>query len=96
MFDEYLAKTKAENIKVVFVYAPLYAGAIRIFENIDEMHDVYQRIAEKYDIPIIDYMNMGISSDTAYFYNATHLNYRGAEIYSDSLANAIKRLGILN
>lgn len=95
MFDEYLAKLKAENIKIVFVYSPLYVGAMRKFANVKEMYSTYQRIADKYGIPILDYMNMEISSDTTYFYNAMHLNKRGAEIFSDSLANGIKRLGIL-
>lgn len=95
MFDEYLAKLKAENIKIVFVYSPLYVGAMRKFTNVKEMYSTYQRIADKYDIPILNYMNMDIASDTTYFYNAMHLNKRGAEIFSDSLANGIKRLGIL-
>lgn len=95
MFDQYLANAKAEGIKVVFVYAPLYIGAIQKMDNKEEMYATYQRIADKYNIPILDYMNMAICSDTTYFYNAMHLNKRGAEIYSDSLANDIKRLGIL-
>lgn len=95
MFDEYLARAKAEGIKVVFVYAPLYIGAIKKIDNIEGMYATYKKFADKYDIPVLDYMNMDISSDTAYFYNAMHLNKRGAEIYSDSLANGIKRLGIL-
>lgn len=96
MFDEYLAKAKAEGINIVFVYTPLFNGAIKKMENIEEMYATYQRLADKYDIPILNYWNMDICSDTAYFYNAMHLNKRGAEIFSDSLANDIKRLGILN
>ena len=38
---------------------------------------------------------MDICYDTTYFYNAMHLNKIGAEIFSDTLANDIKRLGII-
>ncbi len=96
MFDDYLAKTKAECIKVLFVYTPLYIGATRKIENLKEMHDKYQEYADKYDIPILDYTYMDICYDTTYFYNAMHLTKTGAEVFSDSLANDIKRLGIIN
>lgn len=95
MFDDYLAKTKAEGIKVIFVYTPLYIGATRKIENLKEMYDKYQEYANKYDIPILDYTYMDICYDTTYFYNAMHLNKIGAEIFSDTLANDIKRLGII-
>lgn len=96
MFDEYLAKAKAEGIQVVLVYTPIYIGHTRKMVNLDEMHAVYQKYADKYDIPILDYTYMDICNDTAYFYNAMHLNKTGAEIFSDSLAHDIKKLGLLN
>ena len=95
MFDEYLSKAKAEGIKVVFVYAPQYIGATNKISNLDKMYKQYREFSDKYNIPILDYTYMDICYDTTYFYNAMHLNKRGAEIYSDSLANDIKRLNIL-
>ena len=95
MFDSYLNKVKEDGVKVVFVYAPLYYGATQKISNIDKMHTFYINLAKKYDIPILDYSNMWISHDTTYFYNAMHLNKTGAEIFTDSLANDIKRLNII-
>lgn len=95
LFDNYLNNTTSEGTKVVFVYAPVYFGATNKMSNADEMHTVYKNLADKYDIPILDYSEMWICRDTAYFYNAMHLNKKGAEIYSDSLANGIKRLNLL-
>lgn len=95
MFDSFLSQTKKDGIQVVFVYAPLYSGATRKIINLDEMHQTYKDIADKYGIPILDYSDLWICNDTTYFYNAMHLNKSGAEIYTDSLANDIKRLGIL-
>lgn len=95
MFNSYLNQTKKDGIQVVFVYAPLYSGATRKIINLDEMYQTYKDIADKYEIPILDYSDLWICNDTTYFYNAMHLNKSGAEIYTDSLANDIKRLGIL-
>lgn len=95
LFDSFLKQTKEDSIHVVFVYAPLYYGATQKTTNREEMYHTYQNIADKYEIPILDYSEMWICYDTTYFYNATHLNKTGAEIYTDSLANDIKRLNIL-
>lgn len=95
MFDQYLSDANAEGIKVVFVYTPMYIGATKKLENIDEMYATYKKYADRYDIPILDYTYMNICYDTTYFYNAMHLNKTGAEIFSDSLAHDIKKLGLL-
>ena len=94
-FDEYLAKAYSENIKVIFVYAPQYIGATEKIKNIGGMYQMYDSIAQKYDIPILNYNYSPISYDTAYFYNATHLNKKGAELFSVKLALDIDSLGIL-
>ncbi len=92
MFDQYLAQAKAEGIQVVFVHTPLYIGATRKLDCPQAMQQQYQNFADKYDIPILDYRFMKICYDTTYFYNAMHVNRLGAEIFSDSLANDIKKL----
>lgn len=95
IFDSFLSQTYKDGIQVVFVYAPMYSGATRKIINLDEMHRKYKDIADEYGIPILDYSDLWICNDTTYFYNAMHLNKTGAEIFTDSLANGIKRLGIL-
>jgi hypothetical protein len=94
LFDEYLSKAYSEGIKVIFVYAPYYIEATKKIENIEQMYKMYDSIAKKYDIPILDYNYDSISYDTAYFYNAMHLNKTGAELFSAKLAHAIDSMGI--
>ena len=94
LFDKYLAKAYSENIRVVFVYAPLYRGAFEKIKNKEGMYQMFDSIAEKYHIPILDYTYDPLSYDTTYFYNATHLNKKGAEIFSAKLAQDIDSLGI--
>jgi len=91
IFESYLEEAYKEGIKVIFVYAPMYSGATEKLLNLDEMYSFYSTLAEKYDIPIIDFNFDDICSDTTYFYNATHLNRTGAEIFSNKLGKEIYR-----
>ena len=95
IFDNYLAKAYSEGIQVIFVYAPIYIEATEKIQNIEGMYQMYDSIARKYDIPILDYNFDPISYDTTYFYIATHLNKKGAEFFSAKLAHDIDSLGIL-
>ena len=95
LFDKYLAKACSENIRVIFVYAPMYIGATRKIINVEGMYQMYDSIARKYNIPILDYNYAPMSYDTACFYNSTHLNRKSAELFSVKLAHDIDSLGIL-
>ena len=92
IFDQFLASVRKDSIKVIFVYAPLYIEATKKIRNIEGMYQMYDSIARKYNIPILDYTYAPISYDTVYFYNATHLNKRGAELFSAQLAHDIDSL----
>lgn len=94
-FDKYLEKSQSEGIQVLFVHAPIYIAATEIIDNIEGMYQMYDSIACKYGIPILDYTHFPINNDTTYFYNATHLNKRGAEHFTKQLAHDIDSLGIL-
>ena len=95
LFDEYLAKAHSENIQVIFVYAPMYIARREKIKNIEGMYQMYDTIAKKYNIPILNYFYEPICYDTNYFYDANHLNKAGAEIFSIKLAHDIDSLGIL-
>jgi len=94
-FDKYLSKAYSDNIKIIFVYSPIYIGATKKIKNIEGMYQMYDSIAKKYDIPILDYNYDAICYDTIYFYNATHLNRKGADLFSLKFANDIDSLGLL-
>jgi hypothetical protein len=95
MFDDYLQRAQQEGIRIIFVYAPVYCGATKKIIDIEGMYAMYRGFAEKYNIPILDYNNDTLCCDTAYFYNACHLNQTGAEIFSAKLARDIEQLGII-
>ena len=94
-FDKFLAMAYSEDIKVIFVYAPLYIGVTEKLQNVEGMYQMYDSIARKYNIPILDYNDDLMSYDSLSFYNATHLNRKNAELFTIKLAHDIDSLGIL-
>ena len=90
LFNEFLFEMRNNGVKVVFVYTPIYVGATNKMTNLDEMYDFYRKIAEKYNIPILDYTYLDICNDTTYFYNSMHLNRIGAELFTKRLAKDLK------
>lgn len=95
MIEHFLEERKAEGAEIVFCYAPIYEGFTRKIDNQQAMNVTYQEIADRYEIPIIDYTYDAMCSDTTLFYNAMHLNKRGAEIFSAKLAHDLDSLGII-
>lgn len=87
IFDRYLAQCQSEGIQVVMVYAPFYIGATRkMGPAADTMFAIYQSFADRYDCQILNYTYDSLCYDTDFFYNATHLNKKGAELFSVKLA----------
>ena len=93
IFDRYLAQCQAEGIQVVMVYAPFYIGATqKMGSAVDSMFALYQDFADRYGCQILNYTYDSICYDTAYFYNASHMNRQGAELFSTKLAHDLKVL----
>lgn len=93
LFNHYLHSCKQEGIEVVMVYAPFYIGATqKMGSDADSMFAFYQRIADRYGYPVLNYTYDSISYDTLNFYNASHLNRQGAELFSKKLAHDLNIL----
>lgn len=93
IFENYLAQCQKEGVKVVMVYAPFYIGATRKMGSaVDSMFALYQSFADRYGCDILNYTYDSISYDTLNFYNASHMNRRGAELFSAKLAKDIAAL----
>lgn len=95
MFDEFLSERKNEGVQVIFCYAPIYIGLTEKVDNLQEVYDTFHFYADKYNIPILDYTFSELSKDTCNFFNATHLNKKGAELFSLQLATDLDSLGII-
>ena len=94
-FDVFLGQMKDQNVKIVFVYAPIYIGLTNKVDNLVDFYETFQSYSDKYQIPILDYTYHYLSYDTSYFYNALHLNKTGAELFTTKLCHDLDSLGLL-
>lgn len=94
-FIEFLEQITYDGTKVIFVYAPLYHEVRTKMTNESQMYEMYDTIATRFNIPILDYNDIPLCYDTAYFYNGTHLNKIGAELFTTKLAHDIDSIGFL-
>lgn len=91
LLDSLLQDAKRNGVSVMFVYAPIVRT---LKENLDEEKSMsaYQDLARRYEIPILDFSEMEICSDTSYFKDANHVNAKGAECFTKALAHSIEVL----
>jgi hypothetical protein len=94
LFDSFLNHCKKNDIQVILVFTPQYIKATEFTKNKKQVIDIYHSFSGKYNIPFLDYSYDSICYDTTYFYNAMHLNIKGAELFSLQLADDIKKLNI--
>lgn len=96
MFDRYVNEVLDDGIQLIFVYSPiLYEEVEKKILNLQDIHQKIYEISRKYDIPILDYTTDKISYDPTCFYNATHLNQKGAELFSTQLAHDLDSLNMI-
>ena len=75
--------------------APVYHEVRTKMINEHQMYKMYDTIAVRFNIPILDYNDIPLCYDTTYFYNGTHLNRIGAESFTIQLAHDIDSIGFL-
>lgn len=88
--DELISTCRQHNIKLVFVYAPEYKHYYTCnVTNLKEVMGVYEERAVKYGIPFLRYDSLDICLEGKYFKDNSHLNAKGAYLYSTIFANDI-------
>lgn len=95
VFINFLREENEKGVKILFVYAPIYYEVREKMINECQMLNMYDSIASMFNIPILDYNDIPMCYDTTYFYNATHLNKIGAELFTKKLAHDIDSIGFL-
>ena len=90
LFENFIKECKQNQIELIFVYTPEYIEGQKLFSNRTELMDFYKSISNHYSIPFYDYSADSLCYQKKYFYNASHLNQQGAEIFSRKLASDLK------
>ena len=95
LFTDFLETELAAGVEVLLVFSPIHQHVQDKLTNLDEMYALYDSIAAIYNIPILNYHMIDFKDNTSYFYNGTHLNRTGAELFTTQLAHDIDSLGLL-
>lgn len=91
LFDQYLKECKEQQIEVILVYPPIYIEGQEFIANQDEIIQGFQAFADKYDFMFLDYSDDELCLNKEYFYNASHMNKTGAELFTKKLCTEIKK-----
>jgi hypothetical protein len=80
--------TTAERLhtRIVLAYLPEYVEVRRLWSNQETVFARFHEIAQRHRIPFLDFSDDPVCASRSYFYNAEHLNQRGAELFSARLA----------
>lgn len=91
LFERFLNECISKDIELVFVYSPEYIEGQKFVRNRREIISFYKKISEKFNIPFYNYSNDAISYQKKYFYNASHLNKTGAELFTKKLIDSLRK-----
>lgn len=87
LFDDFLSECAKKDIKVVLVYTPEYFEGQNFVKNRKEIISLFEGFSDKNNIPFLDYSSNSICTKKEFFYNASHLNKKGAEAFTSLLVN---------
>ena len=90
LFEKFINECKINDIELIFVYTPEYIDGQKFVANRNDIIQIYRDMSTKYSIEFYDYSNDSLCFNKKYFYNASHLNNIGAEIFSKTLASDLK------
>ena len=58
--------------------------------NRDEVINRYKTTLQKYNLSLLDYSEDTISYQQKYFYNTTHMNNKGADVFTKELSQDLQ------
>ncbi len=92
LFDKFLSECTKSGTTVSLIYTPEYIEGQKFIKNRDTIITIYQNFANVYNIPFLDYSKDSICFNKDYFYNSMHLNKKGSELFTKTLAKDLKKI----
>ncbi len=89
LFEQYIQECRDLNIRLVLVYSPMYKEVEQVIQDFDGSVQLYRQLAATYGIGFYDFSLGELSQDPSNFYNATHLNARGASAFTQQLVDSL-------
>lgn len=79
------------GIKVVLLIPPVYEGGYKLILNAEEIKAKYRLLVDQ-NTSFLDYTSDTLCRSQSYFRNFTHLNGRGAELFSRTFAQDLLKI----
>lgn len=76
---------KNTNTQLFLVHSPMYIDALPLLPQQSEFIVIVKHLKEKVNCSFLNYATTEISYHSKYFYNATHLNLEGANLFTKIL-----------
>lgn len=92
LFESYINTETQKGTEMFIVFTPTFTELEKYMVNRGEIIKLYKSIAEKHNVTFLDYSNSDLSLKKELFYNANHLNKKGAELFTRKLSLDIKAL----
>ncbi|TSA49575.1 MAG: hypothetical protein D4R43_03685, partial [Sphingobacteriales bacterium] len=83
-------RCKQDSVQLVFIYSPFYYKGKTYIANFDEIFNHIKKIADENNNPFWNYSTIVFCKSKEYFYNYSHMNYKGVKVFSNLLASDIK------
>ncbi|MEJ8801760.1 hypothetical protein [Pontibacter sp. H249] len=94
-YTDIIEKINLKGRKVVLVLAPIYIKGQKQLVNLDQVREVYKDLAGANNI-FLDFTKSNLCYKKELFYNNTHLNATGADLFSQEFSKKLVELGLFN
>ena len=86
LLERFIKDCKAKDIRLSLIVSPMYICSKK------DVFKIPRELAAKHQIPFIDhYRDSAFVGHSELFYDFGHLNRKGAEMFSEMIANELKR-----
>lgn len=92
---ELIAVCRQAGIQLALVYSPQYHEMVGLTRNRAKIFALFKSLSEEGKVPFLDYTDSPLSQSRDYFYNAQHLNERGAALFSEDLGRQLIERNII-
>lgn len=93
--DAFVHERLEEGIQVVLVEFPEYYQLRAKFDNVEGVERLFSEIAEKNQVHFINCSEWPVCRDSSWYYNSSHLNRAGADLFTGMLCDTLARLGLV-
>lgn len=91
LLEQFIKEVQHDGTKVIMVKSPFYYPLRAKFLNIEYTDSVFQCIADRNNVPIIDFYDSPLCVDSTLFYNPSHMNTDGSNKFTTKLCEKIKK-----